>query len=125
MLSALDTRGNGLQVTSFSKKPCGEANHKRSCSPPKQPPPEALRGGGNYKSSRQCPPEENCDDLASGRIGEGAEYCRTEHPPNFFSEQAKLLSDLFSHPWKITNCAPKGGTQFNRHHMNLRLAEWT
>lgn len=123
MLSALDGRGTGLQAKSFSKKPCGEANHRHSCTSLKQPLPEPLRGGSS-KSSRQFPTEENCDDH-SGVSVEEAEHCRAESTPSFFSEQAQFLSDLFSQPWKRAYCpAKESNVMVQKHQLISRLADW-
>lgn len=122
MLFALDNRGNGLHATSISKRAGGEANHKHVRIPPKQLPTEALRGGSN-KPSKQNSTEESCDDLASMSVDEG-EHSKTQFTSNFFSEQAKLLSDLFNHPWKVAHCHVKEDTTISRHQIGPKLADW-
>lgn len=125
MLSALDSRGNGLQVTPVARRPCGDpANHKHAhVSLPAKP--EALRGGSNKSSSRQgCTEDSSADELASVSVDEAGEQPRTRSKSNLFSEQAKLLSDLFSHPWKVADCPVKEESACCRHQMGPKFGDW-
>lgn len=126
LLSALDSRGNGLHVNAIAKRPCGEANHKHAHVPAaKSSPAEALRGGSSNKSSsRQGGTEEGGDDLASVSVDNG-EQPKAPNTSKFFSEQAKLLSDLFTHPWKVADCVVKDdGSSNSRHQMGPKYADW-
>jgi len=155
LLSALDSRGNGqtIQATPalIAKWPgwpgCGEANHSHAhvpaataaAKPSAAGPAEALREGGSNKASRQCTEASSSRDgevasASASVVGdEGGEQWLTSssRPPSttstFFSEQAKLLSDLFSHPRKLADCPVKEdhSTGSFRHQMGPKLVpDW-
>ncbi|KAG0586381.1 hypothetical protein KC19_2G086400 [Ceratodon purpureus] len=133
LLSALDGRENSAP---FSKRPCGEADHRHACA---TPPPEPARGIRRtvVKTTKQCSMVENsCTTPAtsSADAGAGSEqqsHCRSESisTPRLLSEQAKTLSDLFSRPWSAAGCVAKcvakeDCASMSRHLMGHRFADW-
>lgn len=124
LLSALDSRGNRLQaITPIAKRHCGEPNHSHAHAPSaKLAPAEVLRGGST-KSSRVCSSDASGGEVSSASGDEG-EPSRPPSSSNFFSEQAKLLSDLFSHPWKLADCPDKEDGSCYRHQTGPKHADW-
>lgn len=114
-----------MQVNAIAKRPCGEANHKHAHVPAAKSssPAEALRGGSSNKSSSK---EEGGDDLASVSVDDPWQPKAPNTSGKFFSEQAKLLSDLFTHPWKVADCVVKddASSSSGRHQMGPKYSDW-
>jgi hypothetical protein len=80
--------------------------------------------------------ENSCDTPVTSHsttvdAAEPQSHCRSDSisTPRLLSEQAKILSDLFSRPWTAADCVAKcvameDTASISRHLMGPKLADW-